>query len=399
MLWVSAGGSGSSNGGTLTMNGDAIVFVSSLSENSPKTKGILFNGNSGMMYGDVTVEHDVTISNNMRLVLNTGTLTIAAGNTITNNGIILLGEGTSVLYSGDTYGTLTGSGQTQNMVTIKEILGVEAPVPGAVPVTTITETSQYTGTVKWLPAHSQFKEGTSYTATITLTAKSGFVFNAVPANFFKVPGATALNSADSGVITALYLATDVPNNIFDITEGVIKVEHGTNANTVKVTYGNGATKDNIPRNSPIIITGNYTSISSNRDDAVYVASGVTANICLVNVNINLSNSYSSAFNIDGGHVNLELCGENVIRTGWPKVGMNVPEGASVTISGSGSLDIAVMQEQLLVRIEEKTLAYITINGGTIIAKGGTNSAGISSTGGYCHYKRWYGYGNLRRWLS
>ncbi len=375
------GGSGSSNGGTLTMNGDAIVFVSSLSDNSPKTKGILFNGNSGMMYGDVTVEHDVTISNNMRLVLNTGTLTIAAGNTITNNGIILLGEGTSVLYSGDTYGTLTGSGQTQNMVTIKEILGVEAPVPGAVPVTTITETSQYTGTVKWLPAHSQFKEGTSYTATITLTAKSGFVFNAVPANFFKVPGATALNSADSGVITALYLATDVPNNIFDITEGVIKVEHGTNANTVKVTYGNGATKDNIPRNSPIIITGNYTSISSNRDDAVYVASGVTANICLVNVNINLSNSYSSAFNIDGGHVNLELCGENVIRTGWPKVGMNVPEGASVTISGSGSLDIAGNARAAIGTDRGENVGNITINGGTIIAKGGTNSAGISSTGG------------------
>lgn len=374
-------GSGNSNGGTFTMNGDAVVFASSLSDNSPKTKGILFNGNNGMMYGDVTVEHDITISNNMKLVLNTGTLTIAAGNTITNNGIILLGEGTSFLYGGDTYGTLTGSGQTKNMVTIAEILGVTAPVPGEMPVTTITETSQYTGTVKWLPDHKVFQKGTSYTATITLTAKPGFVLTGVQANFFKVPGATALNSADSGVITALFLATDVQNNIFDITEGVIKVEHGTNANTVKVIYGNGKIKDNIQRNSSIIITGNFISNSSNSDNAVYVASGVTANICLVNVNINLSNSYSCAFNIDGGHVNLELCGENVIRTGWPEVGMNVPEGASVTFSGSGSLDIAGNARSAIGTDRGQNVGDITINSGTIIAKGGTNNAGICNTGG------------------
>jgi len=99
------------------------------------------------------------------------------------------------------------SGNGDTIVTTKAIPGVTAPATGATPKTTITATAQYTGTVSWAPAHSPFQAETAYTATITLTAKEGFTFTGVAANFFTVAGATATNAADSGVVTAVFPAT------------------------------------------------------------------------------------------------------------------------------------------------------------------------------------------------
>jgi len=88
-------------------------------------------------------------------------------------------------------------------IDIAEIPGVTPPVTGEIPVTTITETAQYTGTVAWAPTDSPFATATSYTAWITLTPKAGFTLTGVAANFFTVAGATTnTNSADSGVVTA-----------------------------------------------------------------------------------------------------------------------------------------------------------------------------------------------------
>jgi len=90
-------------------------------------------------------------------------------------------------------------------VTIAAIDGVTAPVADATPVSEITGTDQYAGTVTWSPTGA-FAAGTAYTATITLTPKTGFIFTGVEANFFKVEGATATNDAGSGVIKAAFPA-------------------------------------------------------------------------------------------------------------------------------------------------------------------------------------------------
>jgi hypothetical protein len=93
-------------------------------------------------------------------------------------------------------------------VNISVIPGVTAPVYGGTPVTAITETDQYTGTVSWSPADSNFGQYTTYTATITLTAKSGYTLTGVSENFFTVAGTTAdTNAASSGVITATFPIT------------------------------------------------------------------------------------------------------------------------------------------------------------------------------------------------
>jgi len=96
---------------------------------------------------------------------------------------------------------------TGTTVSLSAIGGVTAPVTGAVPVTTVTETAQFTGTVTWAPADNPFNAGTVYTATITLTAKAGFTLTGVAADSFTVAGATATNPIDSGVVTAVFSAT------------------------------------------------------------------------------------------------------------------------------------------------------------------------------------------------
>jgi len=92
-------------------------------------------------------------------------------------------------------------------VTISVMNGVTAPLAGATPVTTITETPQYTGTVTWDPTDLTFTHGTVYTATITLTPKGGYTFIGVGEDFFSVDRASCTNDADSGVVTAMFPAT------------------------------------------------------------------------------------------------------------------------------------------------------------------------------------------------
>jgi len=97
-------------------------------------------------------------------------------------------------------------------INIAAIQGVTVPVNGATPVTEITPTDQYTGTVTWggTLVGGNFGPTTVYTATITLTEKTGYTLTGVGANFFTVAGtiSTATNPAGSGVITAVFPATN-----------------------------------------------------------------------------------------------------------------------------------------------------------------------------------------------
>ena len=97
-------------------------------------------------------------------------------------------------------------------IDISEIDGVAPPVAEAVPVATITETNEYTGTVAWSPTNNPFVGGTKYTAVITLTPKDGYTLMGVPKNFFFVPlVSTVTNNANSGTVIAVFPATTVVN--------------------------------------------------------------------------------------------------------------------------------------------------------------------------------------------
>jgi len=93
------------------------------------------------------------------------------------------------------------------VITFLDIPGVVAPVTGNTPVTSITDTAQYTGTITWSPVDSTFAASTPYTANIALTAKAGWTLTGVAANSFTVSGATVTHSANSSVVSALFPAT------------------------------------------------------------------------------------------------------------------------------------------------------------------------------------------------
>ncbi|MGI6534665.1 MAG: S-layer homology domain-containing protein [Peptococcia bacterium] len=115
--------------------------------------------------------------------------------------------------------TVSKAAAVDAVIDIAAIAGVTAPVRDAAPVATITETAQYTGTVSWSPeiADNKFAASTVYTATITLSPKAGYTLTGITENFFTVEGATATNAADSGVITAVFPATEaVPDTVIDI---------------------------------------------------------------------------------------------------------------------------------------------------------------------------------------
>ena len=111
-------------------------------------------------------------------------------------------------------------------VTERAISGITAPASGQAPVTTVTATNQFTGTVAWAAGGTSltgnFADGAVYTATITLTATTGYTFNGVGATAgFTVAGATTVtNTAGSGktiVVTAVFPATTAPATALTVT--------------------------------------------------------------------------------------------------------------------------------------------------------------------------------------
>jgi hypothetical protein len=107
------------------------------------------------------------------------------------------------------------------VIDLAAIPGVTAPITGAAPVTEITATDQYTGTVTWSPEAVTFAAGTEYTAWITLTPITGYTLTGVAANFFTVTGATATNAVNTGVVTAVFPITVAPTTI--TTSGIVGV--------------------------------------------------------------------------------------------------------------------------------------------------------------------------------
>jgi hypothetical protein len=121
------------------------------------------------------------------------------------------------------------------------IVGVTAPVIGATPVSSIA-TDQFNATIAWSPAlvDGSFAGAKAYTATITLTPKTGYTLAGVRADFFTVSGATATNSANAGVITAVFPAT-APSSAATLTSTIGTVSIGGTANETITNIPNGTT--------------------------------------------------------------------------------------------------------------------------------------------------------------
>ena len=182
--------SGTSNAGTssLTVSGNAVVdtrnsqimaqnkeTVVQVGAGSDGNGGIVFNGKSGTVYGNVTLQDDLTINEGETLTIPEGS-TLNTNNNLTNNGTVTTEEG----------GTLTGtiSGNQPPKIT------TTTPLPDGTVGTAYSQTLTATGdpTITWnvtsgtLPNGLTLEKGTisgtptatgTYTFTVTATNASG----------------------------------------------------------------------------------------------------------------------------------------------------------------------------------------------------------------------------------
>jgi len=181
------------------------------------------------------------------------------------------------------------------VIDIAAIPGVNVPVTGATPVSTITETSQYTGTVTWSPAHNPFQISTTYAVTITLTPKAGYTLTGVTEDFFTVSGATTVtNAADSGVVTASFPeTTDAVIDIAAIPGVNVPVTGATPVSTITETNQYTGTVTWSTDHGTFAGTTTYTATITLTPKAGYTLTGVTEDFFTVSGATTVTNAADS----------------------------------------------------------------------------------------------------------
>ena len=152
---------------------------------------------------------------------------------------------------------------------------------------------------------------------------------------------------------------------FTVTGGTLDTDYSYAANVLTIL-------------SSTAISIANTSSEAVTTDRIVVQSGVTANITLNGVNIDLPLlSSACAFDATGATVNVTLAGTNTLKSGWDHAGLQVPNGAVLTIDGSGSLRATGGSNGAGIGGgRDKDGGTIIINGGTVTATGALRSAGI-----------------------
>ena len=170
---------------------------------------------------------------------------------------------------------------------------------------------------------------------------------------------------------AYALAADGIKTTLDISYGNIVI-----GNDTVVGYSETGKLVETVDSDGYIITGSTTT------NTITVADG-THNFIFsgVSIDVNITTS-ACAFSIQtGAVVNLSLSGTNELISGANCAGLQVPSGASVTISGSGSLSAKGGRYGAGIGGGiGQSGGSITINGGTVTAIGGEGGAGIGGGG-------------------
>jgi hypothetical protein len=154
-------------------------------------------------------------------------------------------------------------------------------------------------------------------------------------------------------------------------------------------YGGSALADdyNVSNGNVVITTSGPHTITGNTSTyTITVNSGITADITLDNVNIDVHNSDGAcAFDIvTGATVALTLEGSNTLSSGGNKAGLQVPDGSTLEITAESTGSLTVTGGYNAAGIgsgDDQDAGTIIINGGNITANGGSGSAGIGSGDG------------------
>jgi len=136
----------------------------------------------------------------------TASITLTANNGYTFTGLTTANiNGSTAAVSNNTGEavTLTHAFQPTALAPITSTdITITAPVTGATPSTASSGTGNFTrGNVTWSPAHSPFQGGQVYTASITLTANSGYTFTGLTTA--NINGSAAVISNNTGTTVTL----------------------------------------------------------------------------------------------------------------------------------------------------------------------------------------------------
>jgi len=115
------GGGSRGTAGTINISNSAVIFASSiqptLTEGTNANNPIVFNGNDGTLYGNVTLAKNVTFAAERVLTIASGkSLTIPSAVTLTNNGTIN-NSGTITVKSG---GVINGTGSVTGNAVVQQ---------------------------------------------------------------------------------------------------------------------------------------------------------------------------------------------------------------------------------------------------------------------------------------
>ena len=125
--------------------------------------------------------------------------------------------------------------------------------------------------------------------------------------------------------------------------------------------------------------GTYHITGTTTTNSIRVYSGVTADITLNNVSIDVGGTNTSAFDMKGATINLTLVGNNSLTSGGYSAGFEAPESSVLTIFGETTTTLTAQGGSRGAGIgggANYAGGSITINGGNITATGGSDGAGI-----------------------
>ena len=205
------------------------------------------------------------------------------------------------------------------------VTGLVAPAIGANPVATITPGIGYTGTVTWSGNPSTFAASTAYTATVTLTAATGYSFSSTAANVVTTAEFTGSSAATNTVgtstqvvITVTYPAIATVINTAAISGVTVPATGATPATTVTGTgYTGIITWNGIPATFAGGVA--YTATVTLTPAAGYTLSGVAANF----------------FTVAGATSVTNLVNSGVITAVFPATVVALPAGYIQTQTATG----------------------------------------------------------------
>ena len=370
------GGGRKGSGGSFATgtDGHALIVVNGGigdTSNQKNWSGIIFEGDTGEVYGNPTIQENIEIPSGKTLTVpeNT-TLTVNRGVTLTNNGIIT------------NNGTITNNGIINGSGTV----GGNTPLLPPVSYRICDENEQ-----NWKT--EECRDYTVVDGSTTAWSDGWYVVNSnvTIGSRVTVRGEVHLILADGASLTANGGINVAESNSFSVYAQSV----GKNMGTLTVTggsYGAGIGGRNGDRNGSscgnITINGGSVAATGG-DEAAGIGGGVFGSGGKITINGGnvTATSGNEAAGIGGGAHgsggNITINGGTVTATSVTPLGAGIgggqeSSGGNITINGG---NVTATSEAFAAGIgggQESSGGNITINGGTVTATGGPEGAGIGS---------------------